>query len=140
MKKDYITWDEVFKRLKPIDKKENIIYGIPYEGMIVSSFLKNAKVTASPEKANIILDVVIASGLTEFRWKDIYKDKEFYGLIDTKHRDEDKKYGDYYVVFPWDDKEVNHDENHAIKLLKHHNKTVTTKNVKKLIKIIVDNF
>ena len=58
----HITWEEVFRALAPYDYKENIVYGVPKGGMIAAGFLKTARVTHDPSKANIILDDVVDSG------------------------------------------------------------------------------
>lgn len=98
--KYYVSWQHVFDALQPIDKPENVVYGIPNGGMIASSFLKYAKTTHLIEDANIILDDLIDSGATMKIYLDKYPEKQRCVLLNKYKLGINK-----WVVFPW---EVDH--------------------------------
>lgn len=90
----HITWEEVFRALAPYDYKENIVYGVPKGGMIAAGFLKTARVTHDPSKANIILDDVVDSGATKRLYESKYPDAAFISLIEKKDTE--------WLIFPWE--------------------------------------
>jgi GTP cyclohydrolase IA len=90
-----ITWEEIFERLKLIDKPENIVYGIPKGGMIAAGFLKYARSTWDPKEATIILDDLIDSGQTKTKYITQYPSAQFISLIEKK-----KDQG--WIMFPWE--------------------------------------
>lgn len=95
--KYYVTWDEIFERLKIIDLPGDIIYGIPNGGMIAAGFLKRAEITHDPRKATVILDDILDSGKTQEKYK--HFNKSFFPLFNklvnpTLH--------DRWLVMPWE--------------------------------------
>jgi GTP cyclohydrolase IA len=92
-----ISWAEVFERLKTVDHPENIIYGVPKGGMIITSFLKKAQVTHSPEEANLILDDLIDSGKTKEIYQARFPYTPFFCLFDKR-----KEYQNQWLVMPWE--------------------------------------
>lgn len=93
MIKKIISWDEFFERLSLIDKKEEIIYGIPNGGMIITSFLKNATITHQPELATLILDDYVYSGDTLRYYHKQFPNIKRLALFDVSFKGE--------IVFPW---------------------------------------
>jgi GTP cyclohydrolase I len=102
--KYYVTWEEIFIRLKYIDRPENIVYGIPKGGMIAAGFLKHAKRTHDPKEANYLLDDIIDTGKTIRSYTTKINNKcSVYGLYDLLLSSEDAKfYKDKWLVFPWE--------------------------------------
>jgi GTP cyclohydrolase IA len=96
MNKVNLTWYVVFKLLNEIPTNK-VVYGVPKGGMILTAFLKNNKVTHSPETADIILDDLVDSGRTREWYRQKFPDKEFFPLID-KQRDGITD----WIVFPWE--------------------------------------
>ena len=100
MIKKYISWEEFFVLLKPIQKqisKEDIVYGIPKGGIIVTNFL-NCKKTVNPKEATIIMDDIVDSGRTKSKHIKKYPKAKFITVIDKQTS---SKYAGY-IVFPWE--------------------------------------
>jgi len=95
MQKRYIEWDEVFRMLRPIDRKDNVVYGVPKGGMIAAGFLQNATNTPNAKHANIILDDIVDSGRTKQFYEERFPIAKFYALIEHKDPNE-------WIVFPWE--------------------------------------
>jgi GTP cyclohydrolase IA len=95
--KTNITWTDVFARLREVDTQKNTVYGVPKGGMIITSFLKKAQVTHSPEEANIILDDLIDSGRTKEIYKTRFPNIPFFALFDKR-----KEYQNQWLVMPWE--------------------------------------
>jgi len=100
MNKLQITWEEIFERLTEIDKPNMIIYGVPKGGMILTGFLKQAKVTHDPKLADIILDDLIDSGTTKMFYDKYYSNKTFLALFDKRTNDQIKN---TWIVMPWEE-------------------------------------
>lgn len=98
MNKLYITWEEVFEKLQPIDAPENIVYGVPKGGMIAAGFLQNALITHNPELATIILDDLIDSGKTQEFYLKKYPNAKFVPLFNKKLTSTLQK----WLVMPWE--------------------------------------
>lgn len=129
-----MSWEEVLYRLECVDLHKHTIYGIPRGGMIVSAFLKCAKVTHDPSEATLFLDDIIDSGSTRDKWKQLYPDTEFYALVDKVNDKTDKNLG--WIVFPWEtQKEVNEND-YLIRLLQVYGKEVNQENINKVIENI----
>ena len=92
-----LSWGDVFSLLKPYDSLANVVYGVPKGGMIVSAFLKFAKVTHDPSCANLILDDVIDSGRTRVYYRNRFPGTEFVALVDKRELGESR-----WVIFPWE--------------------------------------
>lgn len=99
MDKKYITWREIFERIRnlDIDKEGNVIYGVPTGGMIITAFMKNADVIHNPKLADIILDDIYDSGRTAQRYLHEYPDKAFITLFDKR-----VEVINDWLVFPWE--------------------------------------
>ena len=108
-----MTWEEIFERLKPVDKEGALVYGVPRGGMIAAGFLKRATNITSPEQADLILDDIIDSGKTRDTYKDTYPDKPFVALVNKCF--EDKDIG--WVVFPWERNERSSIEDAVVRQL-----------------------
>jgi GTP cyclohydrolase I len=85
MKVRKISWAEVFDRIRDlgIDHPDNTVYGVPDGGMIVASFLTNARRTHDPSKANVIIDDVLDSGYTLRHYEKTY-DVPCLAIVDKK--------------------------------------------------------
>lgn len=94
----HATWAEILEALELIDSEDNTVYGVPRGGMIAAGFLKRAKNTPFPEKANIILDDIIDSGKTKKEYEEKYQGVSFVALFDKMGTD--KNIG--WVIFPWE--------------------------------------
>lgn len=90
-----ISWDSVLTELERVDLPENIIYGVPKNGMLLCAFLNKATVTHEPCAANIILDDLIDSGATRDRYEENFPNAEFHALFQRQH-------GDPWLTFPWE--------------------------------------
>src|SRR5690625_442378 len=100
MKKKYLTWKDVYNRLKstvaPYEPK-TVFYGVPTGGMILTGFLKTHRVTYDVNSADVIIDDLTDSGETEQWYREKYPDKFFVTLFDSK-----KDFNGDWVVFPWE--------------------------------------
>jgi len=134
VEKYYMSWDELYTRLDSVDKPDNIIYGIPRGGMIVSAFLKYAKVAHEPMWATMIIDDIVDSGRTRDKWMEKFPEKEFYAIVDKKNNPSDESLG--WVVFPFEDDKDTDKEDNAIRLLEHYGKNTTFDNVEKILKFV----
>jgi GTP cyclohydrolase I len=95
--KYYVSWEEVFERLEKIDRPEYTVYGIPKGGMILTAFLKKAKIVHKPENANFILDDVISTGCTLGTYVEKYGDDiTYHALFETQF------YSNKWLVMPWE--------------------------------------
>ena len=100
MIKKYITWEEFFEILIPIQDKitpDDIVFGVPKGGMIVSNFLE-CKKTHDPSEATVIVDDIVDSGRTKKLHEENFPKARFIPVIDKQNS---KKY-DGYIVFPWE--------------------------------------
>lgn len=102
----HITWEEIMEGLELIDDPNNIVYGIPKGGMIVAGFLKHAQITYDPNKANIILDDLIDSGITKQKYEKKFPDKSFIALIEKSQNE--------WIVFPWETDHPQQDQGDSI--------------------------
>jgi GTP cyclohydrolase I len=92
-----ITWEEVFIQLKQFDLPNAVVYGVPKGGMILTAFLKEAKVTHNPKEATLILDDVVDSGNTWIKYRQMYPHIEFAVLFDKSIEGKD-----VWLEFPWE--------------------------------------
>ena len=97
MNKLYISWEQVFERLKQFDYVGAVIYGVPKGGMIATSFLKHASTTHIVSEANLILDDLIDSGATEQWYRKTWPLIPFRALINKN-----EEMIDDWIVFPWE--------------------------------------
>lgn len=97
MNKVYITWQQVFDRLKTIDHPNAVVYGVPKGGMIAAGFLKKATITHDPSEATIIIDDIYDSGKTVEEYIKKYPETQIFCLF---HKEQE--FGTDWVVFPWE--------------------------------------
>lgn len=98
--KRYITWDEVFQRIKSFESRigtNQLVYGIPKGGMIAAGFLKNNSPTTEASYASVFLDDLIDSGATKEKYAKMHPGKPFIGLFDK----EEEGITDW-LIFPWE--------------------------------------
>jgi len=105
MNKLYISWEQVFERLKQFDYQGAIIYGVPKGGMIATSFLKHARTTHIVSEANLILDDLVDSGATRQWYLKTWPIIPFRGLFDKS-----EEVIDDWIVFPWERDHPNGEE------------------------------
>lgn len=105
MNKLYISWEQVFERLKQFDHVGAVIYGVPKGGMIATSFLKHARTTHIVSEANLILDDLIDSGATEQWYRKTWPLIPFRALINKN-----EEIIDDWIVFPWEKDHPNGEE------------------------------
>jgi len=67
---------------------------------MLSGFLPVSYVVDTPEEADIIVDDLIDSESTKFRYEKKYE-KPFYALIDKK-----KENIDEFIIFPWEESDI----------------------------------
>lgn len=98
MKKYYVTWHEVYRRVELLKNRialdSNLkYYGVPRGGQIVAGLLGNA--VDNIDECDVIVDDLIDSGKTEQRYKK--HNKPFEALIDKRIERKDD-----WIVFPWE--------------------------------------
>jgi GTP cyclohydrolase I len=98
--KIYISWEGIFSRLKQFDYATNVVYGIPSGGMILTAFLKNAKVTHDPKEATMILDDVIDSGKTAQKY--LQYGVPVRALFTSENKIDYELMKKNWIVFPWE--------------------------------------
>jgi len=104
MEKTYISWEEVYNRLKTIldnIPKDKTFFGVPRGGQIVSGMTGRA--VDKIEDADIIIDDLIDSGATELKYKKY--NKPFIALIDKRIELQKQ-----WLVFPWEQKDDDTEE------------------------------
>ena len=94
-----LTWEDIMARIEYVKKKNKIkpntkIYGVPKNGMIITSFFGCVSVY-DPEKADFIIDDIIDSGKTKKKYKKLYPKKKFIALFEK-----DKK--NTWINFPYE--------------------------------------
>lgn len=94
------SWEDVFARLDAlgIDTYNQVVYGVPKGGMLLTAFLRQASVTHNPRMATVILDDIIDSGATAARYHREFPTTPFVSLLD---RSKDNL-GSAWVRFPWE--------------------------------------
>lgn len=116
MIKKYLTWDDFFELLIPVQDKittDDIVFGIPKGGMIVSNFLE-CKKTHDPNEATVIVDDIVDSGRTKKLHIENFPKARFITVVDKQVG---TKY-DGYIVFPWE--EAEEDAEHTVaKMIEH---------------------
>ena len=116
MIKKYLTWDDFFELLIPVQDKittDDIVFGIPKGGMIVSNFLE-CKKTHDPNEATVIVDDIVDSGRTKKLHTENFPKARFITVVDKQVG---TKY-DGYIVFPWE--EAEEDAEHTVtKMIEH---------------------
>lgn len=116
MIKKYLTWEDFFELLLPVQDKitpDDIVFGIPKGGMIVSNFLE-CKKTHNPNEATVIVDDIVDSGKTKNLHTENFPKARFLSVIDKQVG---SKY-DGYIVFPWEQAEE--DAEHTVaKMIEH---------------------
>ena len=86
-----MTWEEFFEILIPIQDKitpDDIVFGVPKGGMIVSNFLE-CKKTHDPSEATVIVDDIVDSGRTKKLHEENFPKARFIPVIDKQNS---KKY------------------------------------------------
>ena len=116
MIKKFLSWGDFFDLLTPIQlqiKPDDIVFGVPKGGMIVSNFL-TCKKTHDPTKATVIVDDIVDSGRTKKLHTDNFPLAKFMAVIDKQQKTE----YDGYIVFPWEQAEE--DAEHTVaKMIEH---------------------
>jgi GTP cyclohydrolase IA len=116
MIKKYLTWNDFFELLIPVQDKittDDIVFGIPKGGMIVSNFLE-CKKTHDPNEATVIVDDIVDSGRTKKLHTENFPKARFITVVDKQVG---TKY-DGYIVFPWE--EAEEDAEHTVaKMIEH---------------------
>lgn len=109
MKKTYLEWEQVLEKLKTLPiSKEDVVFGVPKNGMLLAGFLPailGCKLTHKAEEASVIFDDLIDSGRTRDRFKELYPNKFFIAAFDKQIR---KDLG--WIVFPWEDEKKDKEE------------------------------
>lgn len=98
------------------------IYGVPRGGIpaayLVSRYLEECSIVASPDQANVFIDDIVDSGATRLRFATRYPETSFYALADFASIPN----GRPWVVFPWEralDGKDSSAEDVVIRLLQH---------------------
>jgi len=125
-----MTWEEVFQRFSEVDYPENVVYGIPRGGMVVTAFFKKATVTHDPEEATMFIDDICDSGRTRDKWLEKYPDKKFFALVDRHRKPSDETLG--WIIFPWEEQKDVDEDDYAIRLLEFYGKSYKDSNIEKL--------
>jgi len=116
MIKKYLSWGDFFDLLTPLQlqiKPDDIVFGVPKGGMIVSNFL-TCKKTHDPTQATVIVDDIVDSGKTKKLHTDNFPLARFMAVIDKQK----KLDYDGYIVFPWEQAEE--DAEHTVaKMIEH---------------------
>jgi len=151
MKKYFMSWDEVFKRLGDIKKAVNVkesylyktsgnnlksVYGVPKGGMIIAGFMANSDdwiTVTSPSKADLILDDIIDSGRTKEKYSKY--NIPFKALIE-KEDFKSGKFGDW-VVFPWEAEKQDDIEDNLQRLITFYKLDVDFKSFKQTIESVI---
>ena len=79
-----LTWDDILSQITKIKKKNKInsktkIYGVPKNGMILAGFF-GCKNVYNPKEADFILDDIVDSGRTKYKYKKLYPKIKFLSL------------------------------------------------------------
>lgn len=125
-----MSWEEVFQRFAEVDCPENIVYGIPRGGMVVTAFFRNATVTHDPKEATMFIDDICDSGRTRDKWLSKYPDKEFFALVDKHRTASDETLG--WIIFPWEEQKDVDEDDYAVRLLEFYGKSYKDSNIEKL--------
>ena len=116
MIKKYLSWGDFFDLLTPLQlqiKPDDIVFGVPKGGMIVSNFL-TCKKTHDPTQATVIVDDIVDSGKTKKLHTDNFPLARFMAVIDKQKKPD----YDGYIVFPWEQAEE--DAEHTVaKMIEH---------------------
>ena len=116
MIKKYLSWGDFFDLLTPLQlqiKPDDIVFGVPKGGMIVSNFL-TCKKTHDPTQATVIVDDIVDSGRTKKLHTDSFPLAKFMAVIDKQKKND----YDGYIVFPWEQAEE--DAEHTVaKMIEH---------------------
>ena len=116
MIKKFLSWGDFFDLLTPLQlliKPNDIVFGVPKGGMIVSNFL-TCKKTHDPTQATVIVDDIVDSGRTKKLHEDSFPLAKFMAVIDKQKKPD----YDGYIVFPWEQAEE--DAEHTVaKMIEH---------------------
>lgn len=92
----HVTWPEIHELLDASDLREEVVYGVPKNGMVLCAFLpRGTRVTSNPFDATVILDDLIDSGTTKARHEKLYPQARFVALFE-------KTATSPWYVFPWE--------------------------------------
>ncbi len=109
MQKTYLDWSEIFEKLHALPiNKEDIVFGIPKNGMLLAGFLPHiigCRVTHKASEATVIFDDLIDSGRTKQKYRDLFPDKDFVAAYDKQ-----KEKGLGWIVFPWENEKADKEE------------------------------
>ena len=112
----FLSWGDFFDLLTPLQlliKPNDIVFGVPKGGMIVSNFL-TCKKTHDPTQATVIVDDIVDSGRTKKLHTDSFPLAKFMAVIDKQKKPD----YDGYIVFPWEQAEE--DAEHTVaKMIEH---------------------
>jgi len=114
--KIYITWGEIYKRLKEVKQHHGSnsiisVYGVPKGGMILAGFLVGKyseyfKMCDNPNECDLILDDLFDSGGTYEKYKNYLKP-----FIFLFNKQEEKRLKNKWIIFPWERDHPNGEEN-----------------------------
>jgi len=98
MKKYYVKWNEIYKRLGELRiTHHDKVWGVPRGGQIIAGLTGYA--VDDIEDATIIVDDIIDSGKTEKEYARKYCNLPFFSLFDKRT---EEKIKNKWVVFPWE--------------------------------------
>ena len=113
MKKKYITWAEIQRRIDTIDKEGVKVFGIPRGGAIVACLLRKAIRVMTHEEATLILDDICDTGETRNEYHLLTMGKPFFAVVDKLSVAEHKKWP--WVRFPWEPEDEDEEFDEIIK-------------------------
>lgn len=109
MQKTYLDWKDVFNKLKTLPiSQEDVVFGIPKNGMLLAGFLPQifgCRITYKAEEATVIFDDLIDSGRTKQKYRDLFPNKSFVVAYDKQ-----KEKGLGWIVFPWENEKADKEE------------------------------
>ena len=95
----FMPWGEIYDRIRPIDKKGYMVYGIPKSSEPILDLFEHATIVDDPEDATFFVDDIIRSGQTKKYFMNKYPCRFFLALADLN----DKEFNNYQdITFPWE--------------------------------------
>ena len=110
MQERKITWEEIKALIAPLDKTKTY-YGVPRGGQYIAAMLNPVD---SPEEADIIIDDLIDSGTTQNKYKILFPDKPFIGLIDKREEPQQE-----WIQFPWEQEGAKEVEENMLRVIEY---------------------
>jgi GTP cyclohydrolase I len=95
-----VSWGEVRERIKElgVDHSRALVYGVPTGGMIAAGLLQAALPVWDPSEANVILDDISDSGVTESYYREKFPNAQFIALFSKS----ELRFHGKWVEFPWE--------------------------------------